>query len=107
MGLLQKIPRKAWIFLDLVNKLVKKDNRRIFIYSNLGFYDNVKALFDHLIENGYNDKYKIIVSLSNWEDYVETAEKNVKYISNVKGLFSFFRCKYCFYCFGKYRIRSA
>ncbi len=107
MGLLQKIPRKAWIFLDLVNKLVKKDNRRIFIYSNLGFYDNVKALFDHLIENGYNDKYKIIVSLSNWEDYVETAEKNVKYISNVKGLFSFFRCKYCFYCFGKYPVKPS
>lgn len=107
MGLLQKVPRKAWSFLNIINKLVKKNNKRIFIYSNLGFYDNVKAIFDHLIENGYNEKYKITVSLNNWEEYVETAEKNVKYINNVKGLLEFFRCKYCFYCFGKYPVKPS
>ncbi len=107
MGLLQKMPRKVWSFLNIINKLIKKDSKTIFIYSNLGFYDNVKALFDHLIENGYNKKYRIIVSLSDWEKYVETAEKNVHYVSNVKGLFKFFRCKYCFYCFGKYPVKPS
>lgn len=107
MGLLRKIPRKAWSFLSVINKFVKKDEKRIFIYSNLGFYDNVKALYDHLIEKGYNKKYKIIVSLNNWKDYAEGAEENVKFISNIKGLFSFFSCKYCFYCFGKYPIKPS
>lgn len=107
MGLLQKLPRKAWSFLNIINRLVKKDSKKIFIYSNLGFYDNVKAVFDYLIENSYNSNYKIIVSLNNWADYTETAEKNVQYVSNVKGLLSFFRCKYCFYCFGKYPVKPS
>jgi len=107
MGLLQKVPRKAWSFLNIINKIVRKDSKTIFLYSNLGFYDNVKAIFDHLIENGYNKKYKIIVSLNDWEKYTETAEKNVKYVSNVKGLFAFFRSKYCFYCFGKYPVKPS
>ncbi len=107
MGLLQKIPRKVWSFLNVFNKLIKKDDKRIFIYSNLGFYDNVRALFDHLIENEYNKKYKIIVSVSDYENYIEDAEENVSYISNVKGLFKFFRSKYCFYCFGKYPVKPS
>ncbi len=107
MGLLQKLPRKVWSFLNIVNKFIKKVDSHILIYSNLGFYDNTKALFNHLIENGYNDKYKITVSCSDWEEYVETAEKNVKYVSNTKGLLRFFRSKYCFYCFGKYPVKPS
>lgn len=37
MSLLQKIPRKVWRFLDIINRLIKKDKESIFIYSNLGF----------------------------------------------------------------------
>lgn len=107
MGLLQKMPRNIWSFLNVINRLVKKDRHTIFIYSNLGFYDNVKALFDHLIENGYNNRYKIIVSLNDWDKYSENTENNVKYVSNIKGLFSFFRSKYCFYCFGKYPVKPS
>lgn len=107
MGILQKIPRRVWFFLSIINKLVKKDKKRIFLYSNMGFRDNVKAVFDYLIEHGYNRKYTIIVSLNDWEEYVETAEKNVKYVSNVKGLLKFFRCKYCYYCFGKYPVKPS
>ncbi|MGN0613546.1 MAG: CDP-glycerol glycerophosphotransferase family protein [Porcipelethomonas sp.] len=107
MGLLQKVPRRAWSFLNIINRLVPKNGRYIFLYSNLGFRDNVRAVFDHLIEHGYNKKYKIIVSINDWEKYAETNEKNVKYISNTRGLFSFFRSKYCYYCFGKYPVKPS
>lgn len=106
-GILKKMPRDAWFFLSIINKLIKKDPEKIFLYSNMGFRDNIKAVFDYLIEHGYNRRYKIIVSLNDWDDYVETAEKNVKYISNVRGIFSFFRSKYCYYCFGKYPIKPS
>ncbi len=106
-SLIRRIPRKAWSFLNVINRLVPKDKNRIFLYSNLGFRDNIKAVFDYLIENGYNNRYKIIVSLNNWENFAETAEENVEYINNTKGLFKFFRSKYCYYCFGKYPVKPA
>ncbi len=105
MGLLQKLPRKTWSFLNVINRIVRKDPYRIILYSNMGFRDNVRAVFDYLIQNGYNKRYKIIVSLNDHKKYSETPEKNVEYVSPVKGLFKFFRCKYCYYCFGKYPIK--
>ena len=111
MSLLQKIPRKVWRFLDIINRLIKKDKESIFIYSNLGFRDNIKAIFDYLIENKYNSEFRITVSLNNYEEYEKTYQNlnipNIKFVSNLKGVFSFFRCKYCFYCFGKYPIKPA
>ena len=74
MSLLQKIPRKVWRFLDIINRLIKKDKESIFIYSNLGFRDNIKAIFDYLIENKYNSEFRITVSLNNYEEY----EKHIK-----------------------------
>ena len=72
MSLLQKIPRKVWRFLDIINRLIKKDKESIFIYSNLGFRDNIKAIFDYLIENKYNSEFRITVSLNNYEEYEKT-----------------------------------
>ena len=105
MGILQKLPRKTWSFLSVINRIVKKDPHRIFLYSNLGFRDNVRAVFDYLIEHGYNKRYKITVSLNDYKKYADTPEKNVEYVSTARGLFSFFRSKYCYYCFGKYPVK--
>ncbi len=107
MGLLQKVPRKAWSFLNIINRLIKKDEESIFIYSNLGYRDNIRAIFEYLIENNYNNEYKIIVSLDNYEYLNRLNMPNIKFVSNVKGIFSFFRCKYCFYCFGKYPVKPS
>lgn len=106
-NILKKIPRGSWSFLNIINRLIKKDPKRIFLYSNLGFRDNVKAVFDYLIEHGYNKHFKIVVSLNNYEEYVETAEMNVKYVGNTNGLLYFLRSKYCYYCFGKYPIKPS
>ena len=42
--------------LTIINRIKKKDEKLIFFYSNLGFRDNVKAFYDYLIENNYNEK---------------------------------------------------
>ncbi len=103
MSILKSAPRKIWSFLNVINSAVPKSPKKIFLYSNLGFRDNIKAVYDYLIENGYNEHYKIICSLNDYK--ARTPKKNVKFVSNIRGLFSFFRCKYAFYCFGKYPVK--
>lgn len=103
MNFLRSAPRKIWWFLDIINSIVPKNEKKIFIYSNLGFRDNVKAIYDHLVENGYNEEYKIICSLNDHKS--QRPLKNVKFMGNFRGLFSFFVCRYAFYCFGKYPVK--
>ncbi|MFQ9514271.1 MAG: CDP-glycerol glycerophosphotransferase family protein [Eubacterium sp.] len=93
--------------LSFINKLIKKDNSLIFFYSNLGFRDNVRAFYEYLIENNYNDKFKIAVSINDYEDYEKNAPANVTFMSNRKGIKTFMKAKYAFYCFGKYPIKPA
>lgn len=93
--------------LTVINKLIKKDNSLIFFYSNLGFRDNVKAFYDYLIEKNYNEKFKIVVSVNDYECYKENAPANVSFMSNKKGIGIFMKAKYAFYCFGKYPIKPS
>lgn len=93
--------------LTLINKVLKKDDKLIFFYSNLGFRDNVKAFYDYLIENKYNEKYKIVVSINDIEEYNKKIPKNVIFVDNIKGISYFLKSKYAFYCFGKYPIKPS
>ena len=93
--------------LTLWNQLVKKDDRLIFFYSNLGFRDNVKAFYDYLIEKNYNRKYKIVVSANDYEKFADSAPDNVTFIGNKQGIKTFMKAKYAFYCFGKYPIKPS
>lgn len=103
MSNIRSAPRKLWSFLNIINRIVPKNEKKIFIYSNLGFRDNIRALYDFLIANKYNEKYKIICSLNDFQKQLPC--KNVKFMGNLRGLFSFFTCKYAFYCFGKYPVK--
>ncbi len=107
MKLIRKMPRRIFSFLNPINRHIKKDPEQIFLYSNLGFRDNIKALFDHLIEQNYNNDYKIVVSVNDYLKYDNISEKNVTFTDCKKGLFEFFKSKYCFYCFGKYPVKPA
>lgn len=93
--------------LTWLNRIIKKDEKLIFFYSNLGFRDNVKAFYDYLLDKGYNDEYKIVVSINDFEKYLENPPKNVLFVSNKKGIKHFMKSKYAFYCFGKYPIKPA
>lgn len=91
--------------LTWVNFLLPKKTNRIMFYSNLGFRDNGKALFDYMIAHKVYKNYEIIVASN---DYKELNKyPNVKYTSCIRGLIYFFRTKYFFYAFGKYPIMPA
>lgn len=107
MAILKKAPRQIWRFLDYFNKCIKKNQRQIFLYSNLGFRDNVRAVYDYLTENGYNKKFKIVCSLKDYRQYRHCAPENVRFVGNYSGLCHFFRSRFCFYCFGKYPVKPS
>lgn len=93
--------------MELLNKLIKKDDNLIFFYSNLGFRDNVRAFYDYLMDNKFNEKYRIIVSVNDFQKFEQNAPENVSFIGNVKGIKWFIKSKYAFYCFGKYPIKPS
>lgn len=87
-----------------LNQRLKHNDRKIMLYSNLGFRDNIKALYDYIIEAGYNEKYTIICSANDYKIYQKDAPKNVKFVSNIKGILEYFSSGFVFYCFGKLPI---
>ena len=88
---------------SIINKRKKHNNRIILLYSNMGFRDNIKSLFDYLIEEKYNLKYKIVCGVNDYKIYDHNIE-NVLYVSNVMALYYFFKAGFVFYCFGKIPI---
>ena len=67
--------------LTFVNGLIPKSRRKIVFYSNMGFRDNVKAVYDYLITCPGAAKYKIICAVSDWQDFASREHpKNVKFV---------------------------
>ena len=97
--------RILFLALSFINNLVPKKDNLILLYSNLGFKDNIRSYFKFLIENNYNEKFRIVCS-TNKINKIKTIE-NVKYVNPFTGILIFFRAKYVFYCFGKYPIRPS
>lgn len=91
--------------LHLLNKCLPKKTKRIVFYSNLGFRDNVKALYDYMIKHGYQKKYTIVCASN--EFYSTPKIDGVIYTNIYFGLFYFLFSKYFFYSFGKYPIKPS
>ncbi len=92
-------------FLSAVNKLVPKNPKKIVFYSNMGFRDNVRAVFDYLVSKNCSD-YKIICSVNDYKNF-KGYPSNIKFVSNVAGVWHFFTAKYFFYSFGKYPVKPS
>lgn len=86
------------------NQRKHHDSRKIMLYSNMGFRDNVKALYDYLIDAGYNQKYKIICSTNDYKMYNKDLPSNVIFVSNIRGVLLYFSAGFVYYCFGKIPI---
>lgn len=86
------------------NKKIKHNKKRIMLYSNMGFRDNVRSLYDYLIEQKYNEQYEIICSCNDFRKFTHIDIENVKFVSCLKGVFNYFSVGYVFYCFGKIPI---
>jgi len=93
--------------LTWLNRIVPKNKKMIFFYSNLGFRDNVKALYDYLIKEGYHKKYKIICAVNDYHKYADSDLKNVKFVGTKVGIIYFIRTRFGFYSFGKYPIKPS
>lgn len=103
MGM-KRILKKLSAPLTPLNRIMPKNKRLVLIYSNLGFRDNAKAIYDHMIGLGYSKKYKIVCSCSDYRFWKKQAPENVKFVSPKRGLLSFLRCSFMFYSFGKFPI---
>ena len=92
--------------LTLINKVSIKDKNLVFFYSNLGFRDNVKALYDYMILHNLNKRYKIVLSLNDPGE-VKKIPEGVTVVNNNEGIKYFLKAKYVFFCFGKYPIKPS
>ena len=88
-----------------MNMIIPKKNKRIVLYSNWGFRDNLRTLYQYLVDNGYEETYEIVCASNDL--YHLDKENAVKYVSIYRGFFYFLTSKYFFYSFGKYPIKPA
>lgn len=103
-GWKKEVLKKLFVPLSWMNAVLPKDKKCVMFYSNIGFRDNVRALYEEMIHEGYHKKYQIIVSLNDYQDFAKNCPKEVKCVSNKMGLLYYFRAGYIFYSFGKYPI---
>ena len=92
-------------FTSRLNTLIPKKRNRIVIYSNWGFRDNIRTLYQYLVDNGFQDKYEIVCASNNF--YHLKKDNRVKFVSIYRGLYYFLTSKYFFYSFGKYPIKPS
>lgn len=107
MKAVKKFLKFCFLPFALVNRIIPKNSRCIFFYSNLGFRDNVKSLYDYLIENNFNKQFQIIVATDEFRIFQSSAPENVRFVGLLRGVLFFLRSKFCFYSFGKYPIKPA
>lgn len=99
------LTRSIFVLFSSINKVLPHDSNRILLYSNLGFRDNTKALYDFLIEEEYFLKYKIVCCTNDYKQFKSSQNlPNVLFKSNILGILEYFRCSYVYYSFGKIPI---
>ena len=96
------------VLLGIVNKIIPKSKKTILIFDSKEVYLNNYSMYKYLIENGYNDEYKIYLSMPNAEQTLGPAPKNVKYISGLlKTAWFFLFSSICFLDASSIRIKPA
>lgn len=88
--------------VSLLNQVIPKDDRLVLLYSDMGFRDNILYIYDYMISEGYNRRYKIVRSQN--DKPMDRIPENVTIESNVQGVITYLRAGHVFYCFGKLPI---
>ena len=97
---------KVFPVLSILNHIVRKEDNTIFIYcANDILNDNSEAVFNYLVENGFNNKYKIVCGVGNPNDYSHLLGKNISFISKRKCINQYMRSSYVLYSMGKMPIK--
>jgi len=89
--------------ISCLNACIKKDDKQILLYSDLGLRDNLKYLYDYLVKEGYDRNYHIFVAANGCEKEAEL-NKRVTFISKTQGVLRFLKAGHVYYCFGKLPI---
>lgn len=103
----KEVLRKLFVPLTWLNQLVPKKKNQIFFYANLGFRDNVRAMYDYCIKQQLNRYYRLVCAVPEWQQMQKTAPPNVVFLPPQKGIWQFLRSRSAFYSFGKYPIKPA
>ena len=96
----KQLIRRMTGVLSLFNRLLPKDRKKIVFYSNMGFRDNVRAVYDELLGHPEMKNYQIICAVNDralWEG--KEHPDNVRFVSNLGGVFHFLTGRYFFYSF--------
>lgn len=89
-----------------INKIIPKDDRTIFFYcANDELNDNSEAVFDHLVEHGYNERYKIVCGVGNPKKYRNRITDNVFFIPKNRCIMQYMKSGHILYCMGKMPIK--
>lgn len=99
------LANRIFPILSVINRHINHNNHIVFFYCNLSFRDNNLAVYEYMIANGYNKRYKIIVSSSDYKNYISDKPQNVTFIGSIGAIFWYFRSKYVIYCIGKIPIQ--
>ncbi|MEY8586572.1 CDP-glycerol glycerophosphotransferase family protein [Phocaeicola sartorii] len=108
MNLLQNVRVKLFlqntifIVLTWINRFLPHSKKVILLYINTDLRESNKALLDYMLENNYNESYRIICSCNNPKDYING--RNVYYVNRLGGVKAFFRAGSVFYSIGKIPI---
>ena len=93
--------------LTTFNRMVPKNPKIILFVGSDGLTDNSRALFTYLIEQGYGKGFRILCAVKSYGSYSYLQRESVSFLSLKRGVFSYFRAKYVFYCNGTYPIKPA
>lgn len=90
---------------SMMNNLFPKKKNRVLLYSNLGFRDNVYALYQYMINNEYYKDYEIICSTNDYKKFFD--ENKGKFVGRIRGIIYFFSSSKVYYCFGRIPIEPS
>lgn len=82
---LTKIKNIIYRFFEKFHdKFTKVKDNYVLFETEGDFCDNGRALYEYMIENGYNDKHRIFWIVTDPRKYNESAPRNVAFISRTK-----------------------
>lgn len=91
--------------VSLVNKIIPKNDNIILLYmGNKGIGFNLRPLYNYLIENNYNKKYKIICSVED-KRYFEKSVDNVIFVNHIDAIKWYLMAGHVFYTAGQLPIK--
>ncbi len=94
-----------FISLGILNKIFLKDENKIFIEDIASIRDNHYIMFKYMIDNTYNNRYKIIYFTNQTNPITKNNYENVSFCSStLLGIYHKITSKYVFYAYGANRF---